>query len=232
MSDLHLDGPGEATDAAFLRLLHALPPSATLVVLGDAFHAWWTLGGEPFGAYAATARALLDFNLVYLPGNHDFHAPAYFGARGATTCRTHHPGASLHLRLGKLHAHLSHGDEVDTSPGYRALHAVLRGAPFDRAIQALGEARAWSLLHRLAGDRQHVSRHDPTGTPPLVEGQRARAQHLVNTEGFDLVAMGHTHAPELRPVGGGQFLNTGDWVAHRTYATVHGDRVELQRFDG
>ncbi len=236
VSDLHLDGPGDPTQAAFLRFLGTLPPSVTLVVLGDAFHAWWTFDGEPFTAYAAVATALLDFNLVYLPGNHDFHAPAYFGARGATVAGQNGPGATVRRALGALDAHLSHGDEVDTSVGYRGLHAVLRGRAFHAAMVAAGPGRAWHLLHHLAGERALVSRHtvddDGDDGSPLVLAQRALAAERAAVLGVHLVAMGHTHVPELSRRGEAQFLNTGDWVAHRSYGIVTGEEVRLLRYDG
>ncbi len=222
VSDLHLDGPGHPAQADFLRFLGGLPPSTRLCVLGDAFQAWWHHGEAPFPQYAPVARALLDFDLVYLPGNHDFHAIGYFGARGATVPTESRPGALVSVRLGLLDACLSHGDEADTSLGYRALHAILRGPAFRLMVDAMSPERAWAFLHRLAGN--------PHGMPDasLEEVQLSLAAARPEA----LVAMGHTHGPRLLHRVEGYFVNTGDWVSHRSYATVTGDVVTLSRFDG
>ncbi len=222
VSDLHLDGPGHPAQGDFLRFLGSLPPSTRLCVLGDAFQAWWHHGDTPFAAYAPVARALLDFDLVYLPGNHDFHALDYFGTHGATVPEHARPGALVTTRLGALDTCLSHGDEADTSLGYRALHAVLRGRAFAALVDAMSPSRAWNFLHRLAGN--------PQGAPD--PGLEATQLALASARPEALVAMGHTHGPRLLRRGEGYFVNTGDWVSHRSYATVTGDVVTLSRFDG
>ncbi|MBM4392417.1 MAG: metallophosphoesterase family protein [Deltaproteobacteria bacterium] len=222
VSDLHLDGPAHPSQVAFLRFLGTLPSSTRLCVLGDAFQAWWHHDGEPFREYAPVARALLEFDLVYLPGNHDFHALDYFRAHRATVPTHARPGAAVVTRLGTLGAHLSHGDEADSSWGYVALHALLRGRAFAAAVDALPPARAWAFLHQLAGR--------PHGVPdPGIEAaQLALAAACPEA----LVAMGHTHGPRLLRRNEGYFLNTGDWVSHRSFAIVTGDVVTLSRFDG
>jgi len=222
VSDLHLDGPAHPSQPAFLRFLATLPASTRLCVLGDAFQAWWHHDGAPFPEYAPVARALLQFDLVYLPGNHDFHALGYFGAHGAAVPPHARPGAAVLVRLGALDAHLSHGDEADTSWGYTSLHALLRGRAFAALVDALPPPRAWAFLHRVAGR--------PHGTPdPGLEGAQVA---LAAARPEALVAMGHTHGPRLLHRKEGYFLNTGDWVSHRSYATVTGDVVTLSRFDG
>lgn len=222
VSDLHLDGPGCPAQAEFLRLLASLPPSTRLCVLGDAFQAWWHHADVPFAEYAPVARALLDFDLVYLPGNHDFHALGYFGKHGATVPAHARPGALVTTRLGAFDSCLSHGDEADTSVGYRALHAVLRGRAFAALVGAMSPERAWAFLHRLAGK--------PHGSPdPILEELQLT---LAAARPEALVVMGHTHGPRVLSRGEGYFVNTGDWVSHRSYATVTGDVVTLSRFDG
>ena len=227
VSDVHCDGPSSRTQYDFLAFLRRLR-GPRLVLLGDIFHAFWAPRGTPFPAYRPVLDALADFDVVALPGNHDFTLPAWLALHGAQVA---HPdpgaiGAKIEVALGARHAHLSHGDEVDQSFGYRSLHFGLRGAAFARSMDAAGEQVAWSTLHKLAGP---LGGGEPN--PALVSAQRRRAEAL-ESSGFDLVAMGHTHDPACDPLpGGGIFLNTGDWVTHRTYGVVDGDRVELRRFE-
>jgi UDP-2,3-diacylglucosamine hydrolase len=241
VSDVHCDGPGCERQSAFLRFLGSLPADRppVLVLLGDLFHAWWHFGPPvepvPFAAYAPVVAALRDFPLVALPGNHDFHLPAFLARAGARVPRAggggsddpvaRAPGAGLSLTLGDLRAFLSHGDEADDAMAYRGLHAVLRGRPFDLLVRGMGPSLAWPLLHRLAGGLQGLP------NPTLLARQARLAQGRV-AEGHALVAFGHTHAPSLEHRDGAMILNTGDWVRHQSYATVYGEAVHLQRYDG
>lgn len=214
VSDCHLSGPDDPVERGFLRWLDELEADQ-LVLLGDVFRAWWHFGEEPAAPCRALAGRLRDrgIPLVVVPGNHDFHAPAWFARHaGART------GSAVRLELDGRRVHLEHGDAVDRSPGYRALAAVLRGRAFAATVDALGPARGWALLDRLAGH--------PSGRPDprLVAAQHSRARAL----GVDVVVMGHTHAPEHTRFPEVEFLNLGDWVTHRTWGVIEDGRVSLE----
>ncbi len=219
VSDVHCDGPDSVAQQDFLRFLAGCP-APTLVLAGDIFHAFWAPGGVPFVAYQPVLDALRGFDLVVLPGNHDFHLPAQFGLAAASI------GTTIERRLGGLSAVLSHGDEVDRSLKYRLFHGVLRGPGFSWLLDRLGTELAWETLHRLAGP---LGLGKPDGA--LVAAQRALAGQRI-AGGAELVVMGHTHAPSCERIDGGWFLNPGDWVEHRTYGVVRGREVELRCFEG
>lgn len=217
MSDVHCDGPDSPTQRDFLDFLAQVRPGV-LVLAGDVFHAFAAPRGEVFAAYRPVIDALASQEVVVLPGNHDWLLAPRFGRSVAI-------GTEVRRPLGALAAVVSHGDEVDTSATYRAFHAGLRGRPFARLLDTLGADGAWRLLHRLAGPLGHGRPN-----PRLCAAQRALAEaRLADAE---LVVMGHTHAPELTRLGGGWFLNPGDWVSHRTYGVVRGGEVSLHRWDG
>jgi UDP-2,3-diacylglucosamine pyrophosphatase LpxH len=227
VSDVHVNGPECERQAAFVRFLASLPTDAppTVVLLGDIFHIWWHRQGEPFREHLPVVQALQRFPLVFLPGNHDFHAPAFFRTLGATVPeRSEAIGASLLVQLGALPAWLTHGDQVDESFGFRALHAVLRSRMFNRVMQAGSVEQNYRFLQSLAGHAK--------GGPAATAVVKQHALGANYSGGVQLVAMGHTHTPELVQHGGYRFLNTGDWVEHRTFATVRGEQVTLERFDG
>ncbi len=220
VSDVHCDGPDSPTQVAFLGFLSALR-TRKLVLAGDIFHTFWCPGGAPFPAYKPVLDALADFDLVVLPGNHDWALPG--ALRGTPAADSSAIGTRVRLRLGELDTEVSHGDEVDDSPRYRALHRLLRGAAFGWSLDRLGADGAWSLLHRLAGGLG-----DGQPSPLLVSRQHALAAERVS-QGRQLLVMGHTHQPERRELPGGVFLNPGDWVRHQTWGAVEGDRVTLHR---
>lgn len=219
VSDVHCDGPDSATQHAFLALLERTRPT-TIVLAGDIFHAFALPRGEPFVAYRPVLDLLRARDCVALPGNHDWRLPEALGAPAARI------GTEIRRKLGRFDAVVTHGDEVDHSVGYRALHALLRGRAFGALLDALGPARAWTLVHQLAG---------PLGAgrpnPRLVAAQRALAARRI-AGGASLVVMGHTHAPELSRIGEGWFLNPGDWVTHRTYGVVAGGSIHLMCWHG
>jgi UDP-2,3-diacylglucosamine pyrophosphatase LpxH len=196
VSDAHLAGPDDPAQRAFLAFLRRLETDE-LVLGGDVFQHWWHFGDSPFPAYAEVVEALARFRLVVLPGNHDFTAPRFFARRGART--------EGMLRHGSVRINLDHGDGADTSAGYAAVSALLRGRPFGALVDALGPERGWAFLRRIAGSG--VVRPDPL----LIEAQA----RLAATVDADVVVYGHTHAPRMLPgppiyVHSGAF--PGSWV--------------------
>lgn len=214
LSDAHLAGPDDPNQGRLLRFLDTLEADH-LCLLGDIFQHWWHFGRTPFPAYAPVIEALRRFPLTFIPGNHDFRAARFFrevlGAQVAAVVTPTWDGVAVHL---------SHGDEVDTSIGYRALSGVLRGSAFAAVVDALGPERAWRLLARVAGT--------PSGTPDatLCAAQIVQARTRV-AEGYALVVSGHTHAPALHELAGGVYVNLGDWVRHHTWLRVEDGRPTL-----
>jgi len=209
VSDLHLAGPEDPRQARFLAWLGALRADR-LCLLGDVFHHWWHWDDRPFPQYAPVVDALASASipLVVLPGNHDFHAPAFFArVLGATT------GATVEQTWDGRRVVLAHGDHVDRSAGYRALSALLRGRAFAAAVDAMGPERAWGFLGRLGGHG------DVRPSPVLVQAQEEDARRRLS-QGADLVVYGHTHAPGLRRWPEGVYLNLGDGVRHATWGRV------------
>ena len=62
------------------------------------------------------------------------------------------------------------------------------------------------------------------GWPLLIPGSSNRGGIYCNLDAdpeLELVILGHTHVPRFREVASGQwYVNTGDWVAHRTYLVL------------
>jgi UDP-2,3-diacylglucosamine pyrophosphatase LpxH len=220
LSDAHLEGPDDPNQVLLLRFLDGLSCDR-LCLLGDIFQHWWHFGDAPFEQYRPVIAALRRFPVTFVPGNHDFHAPAFFReVLGATVAPV------VRERWDGLPVHLAHGDEVDRTLGYRALSALLRGRPFAALVDAMGPARAWAFLGRIAG---HPSGRRPD--PALCAAQEVRAKGLL-AEGAGLVVFGHTHAPGLHRYPAGIYVNLGDWVTHHTWLCVDDGRPSLERFEG
>jgi UDP-2,3-diacylglucosamine hydrolase len=50
-------------------------------------------------------------------------------------------------------------------------------------------------------------------------------------EGIDIVVMGHRHAPVLQEIGGGVYVNLGDWISHRTYGELSEGTMKLRTWN-
>lgn len=205
-SDLHLRGPDDPLQRRFVAWL-GREPVDRLVLLGDVFEAWWHFGATPLPAYTDVVAALRRHTVTFVPGNHDFHAGAFFREQlGATVVD------ELHDTWDGLRVVALHGDHVDRSAGYRALTAVLRGRAFAAVVDAMGPARAWRFLLRLAGT--------PGGrpNPTLVAAQLRDAE--ARLAAADLVLMGHSHAPGVHRFGAGTYVNVGDCAEPAPYLVV------------
>lgn len=218
VSDVHLGGPEDPHQAAFLAWLRGLRADH-LCLLGDVFDTWWHWGEVPFPQYLPVVEALraTGAGLTVLPGNHDFHAPRFFHGEDTPIL----PTAEAHRRWDGLRVQLAHGDHVDHSLGYRALTAVLRGRAFAAGVDRLAPDRAWSLLRGLSG------RGAVRPAPGLIAAQTADARARL-AAGCDLVVFGHTHAPGVHVFPEGTYVNLGDWVQHHTWAVVEDGRIHLE----
>ena len=196
ISDLHIDGADDPTQAAFVDWLDALYVDQ-LVLLGDIFHAWWGFEGTVPVDYLATCAALQrvrarGIGLVVVPGNHDFALGPFFTKTLGAEVR----GAHVRQVDGRQIC-MAHGDEADRSAGYRWTTRILRGRPFSVLMRALGPARGMRFLHQLAGrSREHMA-----AAGPLLQAQESWAQRRI-AEGAELVVVGHLHHPGIVSLDG------------------------------
>jgi UDP-2,3-diacylglucosamine hydrolase len=217
LSDVHAAGRSCPRQSAAIALLTRIRCDL-LVLAGDVFQRWAEDGRRPHPEVAPLCEAILRAapRLAFVPGNHDHAASGWFArVAGAQV------GPSLLLELDGLRVRVSHGDEADTSRGYRALRALLRSRAADRLRDTLGAGAAWRL--------QAALDHAPAGAPDpaLVAAQRALAARVLASGDADVVVHGHTHAPGREALPGGVWLNLGDGVRHRTLGLVEDGRVAL-----
>jgi UDP-2,3-diacylglucosamine pyrophosphatase LpxH len=215
LSDVHASGRSCPRQAALVALLRR-ERADVLVLAGDIFQRWADDGAAPHPELAPAVDAIARAapRIVFTPGNHDWAAGPFLsrelGADVALEAR---------LTLGGQRVHVSHGDEADSSAGYRALRACLRSAPVTALRRALGPALAW----RLEGALGHAPRGRPDGS--LVDAQRRRAHLLLARGDVDLVVNGHTHAAGIETLGNGLWVNPGDGL--HSYAVIEDGAVRL-----
>ena len=227
-SDAHLGAAPPHQERAFLRWLeHAGRTAGEIILNGDVFDFWFeyrrgtTKGHE---AVLDILRCVVDSGVpvTLVGGNHDWWGGAHLRDEIGMTVQ---PEPSVRDLAGRR-AFLAHGDGLGRGDvGYRLLKGVLRG----RATRW-----AYGLLPPSVGDRiaRAVSRtgrkwdewgpHQEARSRALAEWAEA---HLLAEPELELVVLGHTHRPILREVRAGQwYVNTGDWVVHRSYVVLERGR--------
>jgi UDP-2,3-diacylglucosamine hydrolase len=234
-SDVHLGNAPPGTVSAFLSWLHHCREHASRVIInGDLFDFWFEYGSviprghtRILGALAALTDAGVP--VLFMGGNHDWWGGSFL--RDEIGVEFHR--APVYLDLHGRRTLLAHGDGLGSGDlGYRLLRLLLRGRLTRFAFRWLHpDMGAWVA--------RRVSRTGGRTGEPL-DKQIARARFL---EGWardrlekepelELVALGHTHIPAILEVHPGRFyLNSGDWLVHRSYAVLErGKAPELLKW--
>lgn len=220
--DVHLGAVPAEREASFRRWLdHAAASAAGIVLNGDLFDFWFEYRSviprghtRVLGALAAAVDAGVPVTLM--GGNHDWWGGSYFEEElGVTFLRD-----PTVLELAGRRTLLAHGDGLGRGDvAYRLLRGVLRGRLTRWAFRWLHPdlgARVAKTVSKTA-DRELDA----------DEKRRAAALHAWGVErlrvdpSLELVVIGHSHVPIREEVSPGRwYVNSGDWVTHRTYVTV------------
>ncbi len=232
-SDAHLRGADSEDSLLLMDFLRGMPRDLDhLFVVGDLFDFWFAKDGVVYPGFQpviAELTALKDTGTrVHLfEGNHDFYLADYFTRhRGIEV----YPDSSVMQLEGKK-LFIAHGDTADdTDRGYRFLRKILRS----RFFYSLQKQIPLSMLWKIA---QMSSDTSKTYLAKPQEGLAAKLEAFALAkfeEGVDAVILGHCHLPVIRThrISGGerQFILLGDWLRHRSYAVMEGDRFTLRRF--
>lgn len=202
--------------------------ASRLIVNGDLFDFWFEYGrvvpGEHVRVLALLAE-LVDSGVpvLVMGGNHDWWGGAFM--RDCLGIEFHREPTRLQL-MGK-NVYLAHGDGLGKGDlGYRLLRLVLRGRVTRRLFKWLHpDVGAW------VADRVSRTRTEGTAPPSNAAARRHAgrvrflaawaAAKLEDEPEIDIVALGHCHAPVVQEQSPGRFyVNSGDWVVHRSYVTI------------
>ncbi len=238
VSDLHLGAVPETVSQDFIRFTERWHGEAkTLLINGDLFDFWCEFRTVVPSQHFHTLRALADLResgveLILIGGNHD----AWGGPFLEETIGIQLADGPVELEMSGRRALVHHGDGIGPGDlGYKMLRKVIRSGPFSSFMR-------WFHPDVASGIARRVSRttggHDPNRS---FERARERAgvleeyatQLLQQRADLDLVIFGHSHTPMVKPVGGDRYyVNSGDWVTHRTYTVVAKDSLEQFEWEG
>jgi len=241
-SDAHLEVGESAREqraefVAFLRQFN--PPNATrIIILGDLFDFWFEYRHVVFSGYFDVLRALADLRdqgvkLHLVCGNHDFWAGRFL---------KDHLGFHVHprpvcMQFGERRVLLLHGDGLNPRDwGYRIYKRIARAKPVIGLFGLLHPDWAMFIAQRVSrGSRRLTKVVDPAKGKEAA-ALRAYAQQALERGDADVVMCGHAHAPARQefptPTGPGLYLNTGDWMYHRSYIQWDGAEFYLHTAPG
>jgi len=233
-SDVHLGALPEENEALFLSWLEGAAALASRIVLnGDLFDYWFEYRHVIPRGYTRALGLLAEIvdsgvAVDLTGGNHDWWGGSYLEEEIGV--RFHRE--PVHVELAGHRTLLAHGDGLGPGDlGYKALKRVLRSPPFlwffrwvhpDVGSWLAGHASATDGRWR-APDGKDIERSDVLADWALAELERQ--------PDLDLLLLGHTHVPRKeRAPSGAWYVNSGDWVWHRSYVVLReGEEPELRR---
>ena len=225
MSDVHLGAVPPETEEAFRRwLLHVKESASRLIINGDLFDFWFEYRRVVLAEHVRVLAMLADLveggiPVLLVGGNHDWWGGSFLRRR---------IGMEFHQRPVRIELHgksvlLAHGDGLGKGDwGYRCLRRCLRH-PLTRWLFRWlhPDLGAW-LAERVSGTRKELRVAPDARGPGRARFLEAWATDALAADpSIDIVAAGHAHEPTVREVLPGRFyVNSGDWVIHRSYATI------------
>ncbi len=234
---MHLGAVPAATERAFRAFLaHAAASAAGLLINGDLFDAWLATRHFVVRHHVRVLAAVADVvdagvPVYFVGGNHDaveFGGAALRDDLGVTLL-----DEPARLTIAGRRALVVHGDGVRPAPrgypAYRKRHPVLRSRAFRHAAQRLAHPdRIYDRIAAWSATRELAARHargEGTGPKPAAAPIEAWARAALRAEpDLGVVLAGHSHLPAcVEPEPGRYYVNTGDWIARRTYAVLPPD---------
>lgn len=236
-SDAHLGGAPPDQERAFLAWLERAGAASSWIILnGDLFDFWFEYRAGPTRGHEtvlAMLRRIVDAGVpvTLIGGNHDWWGGDYL----RSTIGVEFFQDPVVRSVAGYRTLIAHGDGLGRGdPGYRLLKAILRGratrSAFGALPPALGDALAKSVS-RTGRKWDEWGEHQENRSKALARWAEDRLRAEPDLE---LILLGHSHRPLLRRVRpGGWYVNTGDWVRHRSYARLEpGADPVLREWDG
>ena len=244
-SDLHLGAPSSTPsverERAFIQWMRdaadgsgfARGRKATeLHLIGDIFDFWFEYkkavpkgGVRLMGAIAELTDAGLPVH--FHVGNHDMWTFGYLSEElGVHIHRT-----PIVQTWDGLTCMVGHGDGLGPGDaGYRRLKRMFASSFCQKAFRRLHPD--WGIALAQAWSRRSRSHTDQ---PFNTSAEEHLYQHCVDwlsepkNDSVDAFVFGHRHLPLDLPIEGhtARYLNTGDWIEHRTSVLIHQGKAEL-----
>jgi len=236
-SDVHLKAsPADRPrHREFVDFLRGFSPDNfdRVICLGDLFDFWFEYRHVIFSSYFDVLRAFADLRdagveLHLVCGNHDFWAGRFL--RDELNFHIHHDGVTL--PFGEQRVHLVHGDGVNPADrGYRIYKRFARNPLVIGLFRLIHPDWAMKIAQGVSHSSRTLLQAEDPAEGPEAKAIRRHAEGILAAGDADVVMCGHAHAPcdvacETQE-GPGRYINTGDWLAHRSYVVWDGSAFTL-----
>jgi len=202
---------------------HAAEEASWIILNGDLFDFWFEYRRGTTGGYAGvlrTLRRIVDAGVpvTLMGGNHDWWGGSYLRDEIGVEFLQE----PVVRDIAGRRTFLAHGDGLGRGDlAYRMLRAVLRGKPtrwaFGMLPPSVGDRIACGVS-RTENKWEEWGERQGERSAALEEWAEAK---LRADRELELIILGHTHRPAVREVTAGRwYVNTGDWVVHRSYLTL------------
>lgn len=235
VSDLHLGAVPEAVPRAFIRFLrHWCGRADTLLINGDLFDFWFEYRTVVLSQHFHVLRALAELResgvrLILVGGNHDAWGGAFLEEQIGVDLAE----GPVELELAGRRALVAHGDGL--GPGdtaYKILRATLRSRPLRRAMRWIHPDLADRIVRHVSQTGKRTDDDDRMSLEVAERLEEYAAKLLEERADLDLIVFAHCHVPQVRAVSThGYYVNSGDWVKHRTYTLVTEDDIEQREWE-
>lgn len=220
LSDIHLGTRG-CEAKCLLNYLRSVEPGL-LVLNGDIIDIWQFRRTYFPAAHWAVVKELMDIaargtTVYYLPGNHDDSlrkiVPFKFGNIQLEN--------KLLLELDGKRVWIFHGDIYDGSITHGRWVAKIAGRCYDSLV--VFNRFINRIRKKLGLKPTHFSKKIKSGVKSAVQkvsNFETKAIEVAIDKGYDFVACGHIHRPQIKEVetekGKVTYLNSGDWMENLT----------------
>lgn len=202
---------------------------SSLYIIGDLFDFWIeykrAIRPDYFHVLYHLRKAIdHGVEIHYLAGNHDFALGSFLSEQLGVHIHEDHYQTVIQNRK----VHLYHGDGLlKRDKGYRILKRILRNKTNQFFYKLLHPDIGVKLGTGASGSsRKYQERYSPEFREMVKREYRENGiRYLQN--GTDIVLFGHSHNAELVRCDKGIYCNTGAWLIHYNYATMHDGELKL-----
>ena len=236
-SDVHLGAVRSGRERAFLAWLdHAATTASRIILNGDLFDFWFEYRRGPTRGHEdvlAVLRRIVASGVpvTLLGGNHDWWGGRYLREEIGIEFLED----SVTREIAGKRTLLAHGDGLGKGDlRYLMLRGVLRGRPTRWAFGMLPPA-VGDRIARAVSRTEHKWDEWGERQEGRVRALEAWAESRLEADReLEVIVLGHTHRPHIREVTCGQwYVNSGDWVLHRSYVTLEtGREPVLSEWEG
>jgi len=242
ISDFHLGVPDYETskkrELEICDFLERVQDScAALFLLGDTFDFWFEYKHAIPKGYLHLFSTLIQYTKRNIPvsifkGNHDLWLKDYLPKEiGLSLIKD-----DLELTVGLTKIYIHHGDGLGPGDqGYKFIKKIFTNPFFKWLFKWIHPDIGIGLANYFSGLSGGKTREkDYTFKGLENEWLIQHCENLINDgKSYDFLLFGHRHLPINHTLSNGsKYINTGDWLKHKTYACYDGKEILLKSISG